>query len=129
MNALNILRIGQLAVYLRELLDSNDALYDCWVSGEVSNVSQTGTGHYFFTLEGQGRPDEVRPLQAAGALANSSSGRTARRWWLHGRVSSYEATGNLQFYVDMLQEEGQGALYLAFEQLKVHARSAGPLRA
>src|SRR3954454_181788 len=36
----------------------------------------------------------------------------------HGSVSVYEATGNLQFYVDMLQAEGKGALFMAFERLK-----------
>jgi exodeoxyribonuclease VII large subunit len=124
MNALNILRIGQLAVFLRELLDSNDALYDCWVSGEVSNVSQTGTGHYFFTLKDkdaqmkcvlfrqQALWQTVLPVNGAQVVA-------------HGRVSYYEATGNLQFYVDMLQEEGQGALYQAFEQLKATLEAQG----
>jgi len=124
MNALNILRVGQLALFLRELLDSNDALYDCWVSGEVSNVSQTGTGHHFFTLKDkdaqikcvlfrqQALWQTVLPLNGAQIVA-------------HGRVSYYEATGNLQFYVDMLQEEGQGALYLAFEQLKAALEAQG----
>ncbi|MEO5952203.1 MAG: exodeoxyribonuclease VII large subunit [Chloroflexia bacterium] len=114
---MDILRVGQLAVYLKELLESNDALYDCWVSGEVSNLSQSGSGHYYFTLKDKDAQmkcvlfrqqaiwQTVLPTNGAAVVA-------------HGRVSIYEATGNLQFYVDMLQEEGQGALYAAFEQLK-----------
>src|SRR5207253_3321684 len=43
----------------------------------------------------------------------------------HGYLSIYEATGNLQFYVDMLQAEGQGALFLAFEQLKIALAAQG----
>lgn len=124
MAPLNILRVGQLATYLRELLESDDTLYDCWISGEVSNLSQSGTGHYYFTLKDsdaqmkcvlfrqQAIWQTVLPANGAAVVA-------------HGRVSIYEATGNLQFYVDMLQEEGQGALYMAFEQLKKTLEAQG----
>jgi exodeoxyribonuclease VII large subunit len=124
MKALNILRVGQLAVYLRELLDSNDALYDCWVSGEVSNVSQTVTGHYFFTLK-----DKDAQMKAVlfrqQALWQTVLPANGAQVVAHGRVSLYESTGNVQLYVDMLQEEGQGALYLAFEQLKANLEAQG----
>jgi exodeoxyribonuclease VII large subunit len=124
MNALNILRVGQLAVYLRELLDSNDALYDCWVSGEVSNVSQTGSGHYFFTLKD--KDSQIKAvLFRQQALWQTVLPANGAQVVAHGRVSLYEATGNLQLYVDMLQEEGQGALYLAFEQLKANLEAQG----
>ena len=117
MASLHIFRVGQLATYLRELLENDDTLYDCWIAGEVSNLSQSGTGHYYFTLKDKDAQmkcvlfrqqaiwQTVLPANGAAVVA-------------HGRVSMYEATGNLQFYVDMLQEEGQGALYMAYEQLK-----------
>ncbi|HUK39923.1 MAG TPA: exodeoxyribonuclease VII large subunit, partial [Candidatus Acidoferrales bacterium] len=35
-----------------------------------------------------------------------------------GRVSLYTTRGDLQFYVERMEPRGQGALYLAFEQLK-----------
>ncbi len=117
MDSLHIFRVGQLATYLRELLENDDTLYDCWIAGEVSNLSQSGTGHYYFTLKDKDAQmkcvlfrqqaiwQTVLPANGAAVVA-------------HGRVSMYEATGNLQFYVDMLQEEGQGALYMAYEQLK-----------
>ena len=124
MNALNILRIGQLALYLRELLESNDALYDCWVSGEVSNVSQTTSGHYFFTLKD--RDAQMKAvLFRQQALWQTVLPTNGAQVVAHGRVSLYEATGNLQFYVDMLQEEGQGALFLAYEQLKAALDAQG----
>ena len=40
-------------------------------------------------------------------------------------MSVYEATGNLQFYVDMLQAEGKGALFMAFERLKAMMDAQG----
>lgn len=123
-NPLKIFRVGELASYLRELLESNDALYDCWIAGEVSNLSQSGSGHYFFTIKDRDAQmrcvlfrqqaiwQTVLPINGAAVVA-------------HGNVSLYEATGNLQFYVDMLQEEGQGALYMAFEQLKATLEQQG----
>jgi exodeoxyribonuclease VII large subunit len=124
MNAINILRVGQLAIYLRELLESNDALYDCWVSGEVSNVSQTTSGHHFFTLKD--KDAQMRcVLFRQQALWQTVLPANGAQVVAHGRVSLYEQTGNLQFYVDMLQEEGQGALYLAFEQLKATLEAQG----
>src|SRR5215468_10760738 len=35
-----------------------------------------------------------------------------------GKVSLYPVRGDLQLYVERLEPRGQGALYLAFEQLK-----------
>jgi exodeoxyribonuclease VII large subunit len=124
MNALNILRVGQLAVFLRELLDSNDALYDCWVSGEVSNVSLTVSGHHFFTLKDKDAQMKC-VLFRQQALWQTVFPTNGAQVVAHGRVSLYEATGNVQLYVDMLQEEGQGALFLAFEQLKVTLEAQG----
>jgi exodeoxyribonuclease VII large subunit len=124
MNSLKIFRVGELARYLKELLESNDALYDCWVAGEVSNLSQSTSGHFFFTIKD--RDSQIRCVlfrqQAMWQTVLPTNGAAVVA---HGNVSMYESTGNLQFYVDMLQEEGQGALYLAFEQLKAALEQQG----
>jgi exodeoxyribonuclease VII large subunit len=124
MSALNIYRISELVLYLRELLDSNEQLYDCWVAGEVSNLSHSSSGHYYFTLKDKdGQMKCVLFRQKAiwqTVLPKNGSSVLA-----HGRVSIYEATGNLQFYVDLLQEEGEGALFLAYEQLKASLEMQG----
>src|SRR5688572_22634072 len=117
MTALNIYRIGELVLYLRELLDSNEVLYDCWVAGEVSNLSHSTQGHYYFTLKD--RDGQMKcVLFRQKAIWQTVLPQNGKAVVAHGRVSVYEATGNLQFYVDLMQEEGQGALFLAYEQLK-----------
>jgi exodeoxyribonuclease VII large subunit len=124
MNPLNIFRVGDLVTYLRELLESNAALYDCWISGEVSNVSQSGSGHYFFTIKD--REGQMRcVLFRQQAIWQTVLPKNGAAIVAHGHVSLYESTGNLQFYVDMLQEEGQGALFLAYEQLKASLEAQG----
>ena len=37
---------------------------------------------------------------------------------VEGRVSVYEATGSYQIYVESMQEDGIGNLYLKYEALK-----------
>jgi len=124
MNPLNIFRVGQLVTYLRELLESNSALYDCWLSGEVSNLSQSGSGHYFFTIKD--KDAQMRcVLFRQQAIWQTVLPKNGAAVVAHGHVSLYESTGNLQFYVDMLQEEGQGALFLAYEQLKASLEAQG----
>jgi exodeoxyribonuclease VII large subunit len=90
----------------------------------VSNVSQTSSGHYFFTLKDQDAQMKS-VLFRQQALWQTVLPTNGAQVVAHGRVSLYEATGNLQFYVDMLQEEGQGALYLAYEQLKATLDAQG----
>ncbi|HUP27012.1 MAG TPA: exodeoxyribonuclease VII large subunit, partial [Chloroflexia bacterium] len=121
---LKVFKVGELAAFLRDLLESNEHLYDCWVSGEVSNLSLTTGGHYFFTIKDSNSQmkcvlfrqkaiwQTVLPANGSAVIA-------------HGYVSLYESTGNLQFYVDMLQEAGQGALFLAYEQLKAALEAQG----
>lgn len=121
---LRIFRVGELADYLKNLLEGDEALYDCWIAGEISNVSQTNSGHFFFTIKE--RDAQMRCVlfrqQAIWQTVLPTNGTAVLA---HGYVSMYEATGNLQFYVDTLQEEGQGALFLAYEQLKAALEAQG----
>jgi exodeoxyribonuclease VII large subunit len=43
----------------------------------------------------------------------------------HGRVSFYEARGDVQLYVDFVHEEGTGVLHLEFERLKERLEEEG----
>jgi exodeoxyribonuclease VII large subunit len=124
MEALKIYRIGELANYLRGLLERDAELHDCWIAGEVSNLSHSGQGHFYFTIKDQDA--QIRcVLFRKDAMWQTVLPENGAAVVAHGYVSVYEATGNLQFYVDMLQAEGQGALFLAFERLKTMLASQG----
>lgn len=119
-----MLRVSELTTYLRELLESNDTLHDLWLAGEVSNASQTGAGHYFFTIKD--KDSQLRcVLFRQQAIWQTYLPQNGAAVLVHGHVSLYPSTGNLQFYVDMIQEAGQGALYVAFEQLKAALEAQG----
>ena len=117
-----VLTVSQVAVHLRELLESNPFLSDLWIVGEVSNLRASSSGHSYFTLK-----DSVASLNCvlfrgqggAGVLENGKSVRA------HGRMSFYEPRGSTDFMVDRVLPEGEGALAQELERLKARLGQEG----
>jgi len=121
---MNILTVSQLNTYLRESLDADEILQDLWVEGEISNLSRPASGHWYFTLkEGEA---QIRAACWKSYVARISTLPTNGDAVLaHGRVSFYEASGQLQLYVDMLRPAGVGLLHTRFEELKARLDAEG----
>ena len=119
---MKIYSVAEVTGYLRELLESDSLLADLWISGEVSNLSESAAGHLYFTLK-----DEASQLRCVlfrrGRLALPLESGVAVV--AHGRISIYEVAGTLQFYVDLVQPEGIGILHLEFERLKAKLEEEG----
>lgn len=110
-----IYAVWQLARYLKDSLDSDAFLADLWVQGEVSNASHSAAGHWYFTLK-----DDRAQLRSV-MFRNGGGGRfiqNGAKVNAHGRASFYEARGELQLYVDLVQPEGAGELALKLELLR-----------
>ncbi|MEE2884714.1 MAG: exodeoxyribonuclease VII large subunit [Chloroflexota bacterium] len=108
--------ISQLTSYVRERLEQDLVLSDIWVSGEISNLAQPGSGHSYFTLKDDRNSMRCVMFRSAGSpdgLANGASVVT------HGRMSMYEVRGEVQLLVDIVQPQGTGELQLRLEQLKL----------
>ncbi|NQU38573.1 MAG: exodeoxyribonuclease VII large subunit [Lentisphaerae bacterium] len=95
-----------------------------WVEGEVSNVRQPASGHYYFTIKDEN-------AQISAVLFRSSQrdltfklvdGLQVRA---QGDVSVYERSGSYQVIVRRLEESGQGALQARFEALKKRLHDEG----
>ncbi|MHB1133273.1 MAG: exodeoxyribonuclease VII large subunit [Chloroflexota bacterium] len=121
---ITVLTVSEVNRYLRELLASDDLLRDVWVRGEISNLSQSQSGHLWFTIKD-------REAQLRGVVFRHQLPSIAYRPQnglavvAHGHISLYEVGGQLQIYVDRLQPEGVGTLYLRFEQLRCQLESEG----
>jgi len=118
---MKVYSVAEVTGYLREILESDRLLVDLWISGEISNLSESAAGHLYFTLK-----DEVSQLRCVFfrpkltvTLENGSAVLA------HGRISIYEVSGALQFYVDVVQPEGVGMLQLEFERLKAKLADEG----
>ncbi|MGE5620884.1 MAG: exodeoxyribonuclease VII large subunit [Sphingomonadaceae bacterium] len=121
---MQIYEVGQITAYIKQLMDYDELLADLWVHGEISNFSRSPSGHLYFTLK-----DGQSQLRCALFRASQrrlgvelSNGLSVL---VHGRVSFYEAQGSCQLYVDSVQPEGVGLLYLQFEALRAKLEAEG----
>jgi exodeoxyribonuclease VII large subunit len=95
-----------------------------WVEGELSNLSQPSSGHWYFSLKD--RDAQVRC--AMFRVKNAALGFTPKAGQnviARGRVSLYEPRGEYQLIVDHLEEAGVGALQREFERLKAKLAAEG----
>jgi len=120
----NILSVSHLITYLRQLLESDEILQDIWVAGEISNFSQPSSGHLYFTLKDSN--SAVRCVMwrtSAGRLKFSP--REGLAVEVHGGMSVYEVSGQVQLYVDTMRLAGEGAFYQEFLRLKAKLEEEG----
>jgi exodeoxyribonuclease VII large subunit len=95
-----------------------------WVVGEVSNLHRAGSGHVYFSLK-----DERGQIRAA--LFRNAARRLVfepedgLEVLVYGDLSVYEPRGDLQLVVRRLEPRGEGALRLAFEQLRRRLEAEG----
>ena len=117
-----IFTVSELNAAVRAVLDQE--FRDVWVSGEISGIKLAASGHYYFTLKE--RDSQVKCVAF----------RSAHRYWkfkpqdglavlARGRIDVYEARGEYQLQVEMMEPQGLGALQLAFEQLKKKLAAEG----
>ena len=95
-----------------------------WVIGEVSNFRVPPSGHYYFTLKDDKSQISAVMFRRQG-LALAFAPENGMEVLCFGKVSLYPARGDLQLYVENMEPRGQGALYLAFEQLKKRLSAEG----
>ena len=94
------------------------------VEGEISNLRKQSSGHHYFTLKDEG-------AQISCALFQNKVRNLAfpledgMKVQILGKVSVYQARGNYQIIVELVQAKGIGALQAKFEALKRKLDSEG----
>lgn len=87
------------------------------MKGELSNVKIHPSGHIYFTLkDDKSRIQSAMFRTAAGSLKFKPE--EGMNVLITGDVNVYESSGQYQLYVQSMQPDGVGALFLAYEQLK-----------
>jgi exodeoxyribonuclease VII large subunit len=116
------LTISELNDLIKGTLEKRlDAL---WVAGEISNFKAAPSGHCYFTLKDDKSQISAVMFRRQGSLLRfTPEGGMAVLCF--GRVSLYTVRGDLQLYVEDMEPQGQGALALAFEQLKKKLAAEG----
>ena len=118
------LTVSQLNDYVSELFDANELLSSVLVTGELSNFKLHSSGHMYFTLKDENASIRcVMFRQYAGGIGFlPKDGMKVR---VGGRVSLYKKEGQYQLYAQAMDQQGKGALYLAFEELKAKLQAEG----
>ena len=116
--------VTDLTRYLRQLLESDEALQDVWVQGEISNFSRPSSGHLYFTIKDSGAALRCVMWRNSAARLQLMP-RDGEAVEAHGVISIYEAGGQYQLYADTLRPAGEGALYQEFLRLKAKLEAEG----
>ncbi|HEX7593763.1 MAG TPA: exodeoxyribonuclease VII large subunit, partial [Anaerolineae bacterium] len=118
------LSVAQLVRQIKDVVESDEVLRDVWVRGEVSNFIQAASGHLYFTLKDRdaGIKCVMWRTDAARVFKLPANGDAID---VHGRVSMYEARGDVQLYVDEIKLAGAGALWQEFERLRARLDAEG----
>jgi len=111
----NILSVSQLNRQSKELLETY--LHRVQVSGEISNLARPSSGHWYFTLKDQRAQVRCAMFKSRTQYLKFLP-KEGDQVVVTASVSLYEARGDYQLIVDAMQSAGEGALQLAFEELK-----------
>lgn len=99
-------------------------LRNVWLKGEISNFKHHSRGHMYLTIK-----DEQARVQAVMFAGNNRSLKfipeNGMKVFIRGNISVYEAYGQYQLYIEEMEPDGLGALYLAYEQLKEKLQKQG----
>jgi exodeoxyribonuclease VII large subunit len=118
-----ILTVSELTRAVREILEGR--IGEVWVEGEISNYRKQSSGHHYFTLK------DDRSQIPCVMFARSYGAQTrivlvdGMQVQVYGLVSVYEARGQYQLIVQLIQPRGQGLLQAKFEALKRKLQAEG----
>ena len=117
-----IFRVSELNSAVQALFVSE--FRSIWVIGEISGCRAASSGHFYFSLKddhsqikcvlfkGNARFAKFKPQDGLAVLAR-------------GNLEVYEARGEYQLIVELLEPKGAGTLQIAFEQLKKRLGAEG----
>src|SRR5258708_6702048 len=97
---------------------------DVWVEGWVSNFRPAESGHLYFTLKDGDAQLRVVMFRSQARLLRFRP-ENGMQTIARGRVTIYDARGELQLSAEFLEPVGAGALQVAFEQLKARLAEEG----
>lgn len=109
--------VTQMNLYIKELMNRDDILTDVLVKGELSNFKAHSSGHMYMSLKDEGGVMRAVMFRSSASKLKFKP-QNGMKVVAHGRITVYERDGQYQLYIDDMQQEGIGDLYVAFEELK-----------
>ncbi|GAB3791454.1 exodeoxyribonuclease VII large subunit [Virgibacillus kimchii] len=118
------LTVTALTKYIKRKMDGDPHLRNIWLRGEISNFKHHSRGHMYLTIK-----DDQSRIQAVMFAGNNRSLKfkpeNGLNVLIRGEISVFESFGQYQLYIEQMEPDGIGALYLAYEQLKEKLHKKG----
>lgn len=113
-----ILTVTQLTSHVRTVLENDRVLQNVWVRGEISDFKYyQKSGHMYFTLKDE--EASVNCVMFKGKARNIDFvPESGLKIIARGYISIFEKYGRYQYYVEEMEPDGLGRLYLLLNQLK-----------
>ncbi|WP_047979955.1 exodeoxyribonuclease VII large subunit [Ornithinibacillus contaminans] len=120
----NYLTVTALTKYMKRKIETDPHLRNIWLKGEISNFKLHSRGHMYLTIK-----DDQARINAVMFAGNNRflkfKPEDGMKVLIRGEISVFEAHGQYQLYIQQMEPDGVGSLYLAFEQLKEKLRKQG----
>ena len=118
------LTVTALNRYLKAKIDADSQLQKIYIMGEISNFKHHSSGHLYFTLKDENsRVNAVMFSSKARKLPFEPA--NGMKVFIQASVSIYDVAGTYQLYVDKMEQDGLGNLFLRYEQLKKQLAGEG----
>ena len=116
--------VTELNKYVKDKVASDDFLNSVYVMGEISNFKHHYTGHMYFTLKDENSLIKCIMFKSYAQRLEFMP-KDGMKVFALGGVSVFERDGVYQIYVKAMQEDGVGALYKKYEELKRRLEEEG----
>jgi exodeoxyribonuclease VII large subunit len=117
-----ILSVSDLLIYARDMMETG--LGDVWVEGEILDLRKPASGHAYFILADEDCRMRAVCFRSVQRLLEHPL-RQNDKVLVRGRLTVYEARGDLQMVVEHLAPQGEGLEKLRFEALKKKLAAEG----
>jgi len=110
-------RVSDINAYVKNVLSRDPILSNIQIEGEIFNFKWHSSGHLYFSLkDDKSRLKTVMFKQHTSKLLIKPV--DGMKVVISGYISVYERDGNYQLYAESMILQGQGDLYLKYEELK-----------
>ncbi len=120
----HVISVSELNEYVKMLMEHDEILAHVSVRGEISNFTNHRTGHFYLTLKDEG--SLIKAVMFRGYASKLKFlPENGMKVVVSGRVSAFVRDGQYQIYIETMEPDGIGALYIAYEQLKKKLTAEG----
>ncbi|WP_044416125.1 exodeoxyribonuclease VII large subunit [Halarcobacter anaerophilus] len=114
--------VTTLNTQIKSLLETT--FINVYVEGEISNLTYHNSGHIYFSIK-----DENSTISCVMFKGNAKYLKfrleVGQKIVINGTITVYTPRGNYQLLCNKIEPSGQGALALAYEQLKAKLQAKG----